>query len=47
VADRCQSCGRELGDIVRTTMKGHVLVVQFETVDDEGEVTRHEHVCGD
>jgi len=47
MADRCQSCGRELGDIVHTTFQGNTVVVTYEVVEDDGSVTQHEHVCTD
>lgn len=48
MADRCPSCGRQLGgDIVRTMYKDPVVVVHYEIIDAAGERTELDHVCGD
>ena len=47
MADRCPSCGRELGDILRTTYKDPLIVVHYEVIDAAGERTELDHLCGD
>ena len=47
MVERCPSCGRKLGDIVHITYKDPTIIVDYETVDDAGERTELEHVCGD
>jgi hypothetical protein len=44
--DRCPSCGRELGEIVRVTYAGRAVVVRFAVVTDDERVEL-EHRCGD
>ena len=45
-AGRCPSCGRELGDLVSTTYKDPVVIIRYEVVGDDGEITEMEHLCG-
>lgn len=46
--DRCPSCGRVLGDVIRTTYSGRAVIVTYEVEDEEtGERVEREHRCGD
>jgi hypothetical protein len=44
--DRCPSCGRELGEVVRITYAGRAVIVRFAVGEDEDR-TELEHRCGD
>jgi hypothetical protein len=46
VADRCPSCGRELGDILLVKYAGRAVIVRFETEQGDERVEL-EHRCGD
>jgi hypothetical protein len=46
VDDRCPSCGRELGELVRVTYAGRAVIVRF-AVGEGDERTELEHRCGD
>jgi hypothetical protein len=46
VDERCPSCGRELGEIIRVTYAGRGVIVRFAVGTDEDR-TELEHRCGD
>jgi hypothetical protein len=46
-ADRCPSCGKQVGDIVRTRYEGNVTILHVEIEAEDGQLVEVEHVCGD
>lgn len=46
--DRCPSCGAALeGERRSVRYKGKLTVIEVVVVDEDGEETHLEHVCGD